>query len=286
MVFATVAALFAGSITVAPPATCPVQAAVAAEVERLGARRTLEQVGDAEVTVAGDNLRILIRDGSGAVLGSRTVAAPVDCDARAEVAAVLIAAWTGEWIKTNLGNQPERAAVLPKPSAPTVERLHIDIAALGFGMRDGDAGSWGGGGLAVFHRQTLGLVVLADGLAERQRALGPGQARYGLLRAGAGASARQQWTWGFADAALVPEIARYAIAGAGLVPERRVVRWAVWADLRVRFGLAFGPVAPFVFVGGSWSFLSQRLELDDKSDPIVLSQANLAAGLGISVSLR
>src|SRR5664279_4570498 len=107
MVFATVAALVAGSITVAPPATCPVQAAVAAEVERLGARRTLEQVGDAEVTVAGDNLRILIRDGSGAVLGSRTVAAPVDCDARAEVAAVLIAAWTGEWIKTNLGNQPE-----------------------------------------------------------------------------------------------------------------------------------------------------------------------------------
>ena len=91
-------------IMVAPQAACPAQAAVAAVVERLGARQTLEQVGDAEVTVEGDNLRILIRDGSGAALGSRTVAAPVNCQARAEVAAVLIAAWTGEWIKTSLGN--------------------------------------------------------------------------------------------------------------------------------------------------------------------------------------
>jgi hypothetical protein len=286
MVFATVAALVAGSITVAPQAACPAQAAVAAVVERLGARQTLEQVGDAEVTVEGDNLRILIRDGSGVALGSRTVAAPVNCQARAEVAAVLIAAWTGEWIKTSLGNPSGGPAAVPVSLGSSAEWLHIDIAALGFGMHDGDAGSWGGGALADFHRQRLGVVVLADGLAERQRSLGPGQARYSLLRAGAGASARQQWRWGFADLAVVPAIARYAIAGIGLVPPKTVVSWALWADLRVRFGLTFGPVSPFVYVGGSWSFLRQRLTLDSGADPIVLSRANLATGLGISLALR
>jgi hypothetical protein len=286
MVLATVAALLAGAITVAPRAACPAQAAIAAGVDRLGARQALEQVGDAEVTVEGDNLRILIRDESGAALGSRTVAAPADCDARAEVAAVLIAAWTGEWIKTNLGNQPQRPAVAPQPSAATAERVHVDIAALGFGMHDGDAGAWGGGAWAGFRRQTFGVVVLADGVMERQRALGPGQARYSLGRAGAGMSARQSWTWGFAEVALLPEIARYAIAGAGLVTPKTTVSWALWADLRVRFGLTFGPVSPFAYVGGSWSFLHQTLTLDDGSDPIVLSKANLAAGLGISLALR
>jgi hypothetical protein len=286
MVFATVAAFVAGSITVTPHATCPAQAAVAAEIDRLGARRTLEQVGAAEVMAEGGNLRILIHDGSGAALGSRTVAAPVDCQARAELAAVLIAAWTGEWTKTSLGSEPGRPSVVPASPESTAERLHLDIAALGFGMHDGDAGAWGGGALAEFRRQRLGVVVLVDGVAERRRSLGPGQARYSFLRAGPGASARQQWTWGFADIALVPEIVRYAIAGTGLVSERSVVSWALWADLRVRFGLSFGPVSPFAYVGGSWSFLRQTLALDGGGDPIVLSRANLAAGLGISLTLR
>ncbi len=286
MLYATVAALLAGSITVAPPVACPAQPAVAAEVARLGARRTLEQVGDAEVTVEGDSLRILIRDGSGAALGSRTVVAPVDCQARAELAAVLIAAWTGEWVKTSLGGEPGRPAAVAATPASTAERLHLDIAALGFGMHDGDAGAWGGGAAAELRRQKWGLVVLGDGVAERRRALGPGQARYRLLRAGAGGSARQHWGWGFADVWLVPELVRYAIAGEGLVPEKSTVAWALWADLRVRFGLSLGAISPFVYLGGSWSFLHQTLALDGGGDPIVLSRANLAAGLGISVTLR
>jgi hypothetical protein len=40
--------LVAGSISVAPQSACPAQAVVAAAVDRLGARRTLEQVGAAE----------------------------------------------------------------------------------------------------------------------------------------------------------------------------------------------------------------------------------------------
>jgi hypothetical protein len=286
MVYATVAVLLAGSIAVAPQAACPAQSTVAAEVARLGARRTLEQVGAAEVTVEGDSLRILIRDGSGAALGSRTVVAPVDCQARAELAAVLIAAWTGEWIKTSLGSEPGRPAAVPATSESIVERLRLDIAALGFGMHDGDAGAWGGGALVEVRRQKLGVVVLGDGVAERRRALGPGQARYRLLRAGAGGSARQQWGWVFADVSLVPELVRYAIAGEGLVSEKSTVSWALWADLRVRFGLSLGAISPFVYAGGSWSFLHQTLALDGGGDPVVLSRANLAAGLGISMTLR
>jgi hypothetical protein len=288
MVFATFAAFVAGSITVAPQAACPAQAAVSAEVDRLGARRTLEQVGDAEVTVEGNNLGILIRDGSGAALGSRTVVAPVDCQARAELAAVLIAAWTGEWIKTSLGSPPAAPAVDRISIAPPAgsQPPHVDLDAFGFGIDDGDAGAFGGGLQAGLRWQTIGLVLVVEGSTNRQRALGPVYARYRFLRAGPGLMARRQWSLAFVDAALVPEVVRNTISGVGLSLPQDVTAWNVAADLRLRFGLSLGRVSPFVYMGASWSFLQEHLRVHDSNDSTSLPRANIAAGLGISLTLR
>jgi hypothetical protein len=292
MVFAAVAVLVAGGITVLPRAACPSQATVAAEIDRLGARPSLAEVGNAEVAVRDGNLRIMIRDGAGGVLGSRIVPAPVDCESRAKLAAVLIAAWTGDWIKTNFGSQP-RPTVPPAPQVSLAaqaqglaEQVHIDVGAFGFGIHDGDAGAVGGGVQAGLRWHTLGLAVVAEGSSDRQRALGPAYARYSFLRAGAGLSARRQWSRTFADVVLVPEIVRYALSGVGLSVPRGVASWNLCADLRFRFGLSFGRISPFAYVGASWTLLKDDLRVYDGTDSTALPRANLAAGLGISLTLH
>jgi hypothetical protein len=288
MVFATVAALIAGSTTVSPQAGCPVPSAVAAEVKRLGAGSALDQVGTADVATQGGDLRIVIRDKSGAALGSRTLPAPVDCQARAALAAVLIAAWAGEWIKTNLGSPPVAPAVdllstVPPAGSPPP---HIDLDAFGFGIHDGGAGAFGGGLQAGLRWQTLGFVVVVEGSTDRQRALGPVHARYNFLRAGPGLMARRQWSLAFADAVVVPEVVRNTISGVGLGRPLAVTSWNVCADLRLRFGLSLGRVSPFVYMGGSWTFLEEHLRVYDRPDSTSLPRANIAAGLGISLTLR
>ena len=103
MLLATVAAILAGAISITETNACPTGEAVSAELDRLGALAALQQVGTAEVAVGDSQLHIVIRDRQGIALGGRDVDAPVDCAARASLAAVLIAAWTGKWIETNLG---------------------------------------------------------------------------------------------------------------------------------------------------------------------------------------
>jgi len=124
MVPALMTTLLASAISVVPATECPGSSAVAAELARLGALAALEQVGTAEISVAEARLHIAIRDQRGIVLGGREVSAPSDCAARVSLAAVLIAAWTGEWIATNLGEptghaQPATGAPVETRGAPT-----------------------------------------------------------------------------------------------------------------------------------------------------------------------
>lgn len=292
MLSATIVALVAGGLTVSPPTGCPAAASVAAEIDRLGGTGALDEVGDAEVVVERHELRIQIRDRDGATLGSRTVAAPTDCKARAALAAVLITAWTGEWMRTNIVRQLSTVPVVAlsvtsTPPAGTASHPHIEVAAFGFGIHDGDAGGWGGGAQVDARWQALGVFVVAEASADRERAIRPVTARYGFVRSGAGLCVRQQWGRGFADVGLGPEIVRYAFSGTSMARPNNVVSWQAWADLRLRVGVSFGAVSPFAYVGGSWSFVRQRLTLEDPgAEPIALSRANVAAGLGISVTLR
>jgi hypothetical protein len=363
MLYAAVASFLAGAISVTPADGCPAAAAIADELGRLGALAALAQVGTAEVEAGQPQLHIVIRDRQGIVLGSRTVEAPADCSARAALAAVLIAAWTGDWIKTNMGGaatapalgggaaqpaprethvqakptraQPSWPSLAPLPAAPGDETalvrtaaapeaavvpppvvddsprpssapaaspspaasppapaqsafapVHAELAALVFGMHDGDAGTFGGGVAAALSRRAYFLVALVEGVAERQRSLPPGSAGYGQLRMGIGAGARKSWRRVFVDLALVPELAHYALRGIDLTGSQSVVAWGFVADGRARLGFAWGRVAPFTYVGANWSLLRERLWVDGQPGPVTLSRANLAAGLGISFTVR
>ena len=361
MLDAVVVSLVAGAISVTPANACPAAEAITDEIARLGANAALAQVGTAEVKSGDGELHIAIRDRQGIVLGSRAVEAPADCTARAALAAVLIAAWTGDWIKTNLGGatpvstdgvatpaephamlaptasahssaappsaepviaappatmssagavamplvaptpapEPSKAipsslapragvvvASLPTQAGPASPLLHVELAALGFGLHDGDAGTFGAGAEGTLLRRSFLLVALVEGAGERQRALDTGQAGYSFVRMGLGLGVRKAWQHVFVDFSLVPELARYALRGIGLNQTNSLVAWGLLGDGRARLGLRFGRVAPFAYVGASWSLLQERLRLDDPQASITLSRANVAAGLGISFTVR
>jgi hypothetical protein len=359
MLFAGLAGLVAGAISVAPADGCPNAEPIEDELARLGALAALTQVGTAEVATAGGELHITIRDRQGMVLGGRAVDAPEECPARAALAAVLIAAWTGHWMKTNLGRtgplgaaaavpwaappaltpgtavsplppssvaagtarpattsaagtaaapalatsaQPSLAstrappasatraplpeASLAKPSPAAALPLHVELAVLGLGLHDGDAGTFAGGVEGALLRRALLIVGLVEAAGERQRSLGPGQAGYGFVRMGIGLGVRKGWQRAFVDVALVPELARHTLRGIGFLQSNSLTAWGFEVDGRARLGWRFGRVAPFLFLGASWSLLDERLRLDDPPASITLSRANLAAGLGISVVIR
>jgi hypothetical protein len=164
--------------------------------------------------------------------------------------------------------------------------LHIELAGLGFGLYDGDGGTYGGGVEAGLIRRPLRLVALVEGTGERQRSLETGQAGYAFVRMGLGLGVRKSWQRVFVDFSLVPELARHALRGIGLIEPNHLAAWGLMADGRVRLGWRFARAAPFLYLGASWSLLRERLRIDDSPNPITLSRANLAAGLGISFTVH
>ncbi len=73
MLFGVTAALVAGAISVAAPAACPGAAAIAAQLDHLGAGTALAQVGTAEVSVEGTRMRIVMSDRQGRISTSTVV---------------------------------------------------------------------------------------------------------------------------------------------------------------------------------------------------------------------
>src|SRR3954470_8072663 len=74
------------------PTACPTAPQINAELQRMGEGATVERLGTSEVSVADDIMRIVLRDGRGAILGVREIAVSPECSKRVSVAAVLLAA--------------------------------------------------------------------------------------------------------------------------------------------------------------------------------------------------
>ena len=118
MVFLLVFTLLSSAVSVAPGSACPAGDAISAELERLGALSALKELGTAEVMVQGASLNIVVRDHQSVVLGERAVDAPAECDARAAVAGVLIAAWAGDWARTRLASSESAGRPASSSEAP------------------------------------------------------------------------------------------------------------------------------------------------------------------------
>jgi hypothetical protein len=342
--------LLAWAVTVSPiGTTCPSRDAVAAELDRLGAVVALANLGSPEITVKDTKMQVVLRGQDGSMLGAREVAAPEDCNERATVAAVFIAAWVGAWTTTPLAEgqeakldanpavfpssfpppraraadpasptslplreqseaakadaakPPEAKAAPPdtkaaetapaaaaesKPVAVAAEKrgLQGEVAGLGFGTYDGDAGTFGVG-VSVGFRPAGALVLAAlfEATGERERTLGQGVAAYRNFRFGVGAGGWRKWGRVFGDLGIFPELTLLTLNGKNLAPGRSATAWGAAADLRARLGLTWGRLAPFLFAGGSYALRGERLTLEDRPQTnITLSRANVSVGAGLA----
>jgi hypothetical protein len=288
--------LWAGAVAVLPiGATCPSANAIAAELDRLGASAALAALGSPEVTVTDTKMQVVLRGQDGSRLGAREIAAPEACNERATVAAVFIAAWVGEWNTAPLAEKqnskleaPSHDAAPASSSAVRAEtRLkpesRVEIAGLGFGTHDGDAGTYGAGLLVGYRpRGALALAALFEGTGQRERTLGPGLAGYRTFRLGVGAGVLRKWGRVFGDVGIFPELTLLTLNGKRLQSGRAATVWGAAADLRARLGFNWGRVAPFLFTGGSYALRGERLTLDDRQQNVTLSRWNFSVGAGLA----
>jgi len=297
LVFAAAIVVAPAPSLAAPPPTCPERHDVEQELDRLGAAPALAQKGTPDVSVDDGGMRIVLRGRDGKVLGMRQVAAPEACQERAVVAAVVIAAWLGEWS----ASEPRAPAPTPPAAPPVLVRApapppapapgrraptRIELAAFGSVVHDGDVGTWSAGGeLALGLGDRFSVTAQGHATGERTQALGPGQAAYQSLGFGAGISWRRPLGLALLDAGAGPEALRTAVRGELLSAPRTATAWTLAADARIRVGLGLGPVVPFLYAGAACSLATPRLTLDDRLDTLTLSRWNVAAGLGLLFSL-
>ena len=294
--------LVSGIVSVSPSGACPAPDAIEAELRRIGALSAVEAVGRAEVEVHEASLHLVLRDREGLALGVREVRAPRECRAQVAVAAVVIAAWAGEWAETGLGQRaavrnsemavPPTRGTGPAPATGVTpdtvpgQSLHGELGASGFGVHDGDSGTWGLGVQGGLGRGWLFMTIMIDGSGERTRPLGPGQAVYRDQRLALGPCLRKAWPLTYVDLTLAPQVVRLSLQGSNLEAPRSTTVWGLAVDARVRLGLELGRLAPFLYVADTVDLLRDKLKLDDRQDVVRLSLINLAVGAGILVHLN
>ena len=181
---------------------------------------------------------------------------------------------------------PPAAAAQTKPVAVAAQGPRGEVAGLGFGTHDGDAGSFGAGLLVGYGPTgTLNLAALFEVTGERERRLGPGLAGYRTLRLGFGAGLLRKRGRMFGDVGIFPELTLLTLNGKQLATGRSATTWGPAADLRARLGLAWGRVAPFLFAGASYALRGEHITLDDRPETITLSRWNVSAGGGLAFLL-
>jgi hypothetical protein len=275
-----------GAVVVSPTDGCPSSAAIAAHLQHLGALDLLVQLGDAEVRVEAPSLHLTFRDRQGEPLGERVVTATTDCEARAALAAAVIAAFAGEWAQTALAapasKPPARAATPASPRQP----WQADLGALIAAVHDGDEGGYDLGVRADLGRGPWLLSALVEGSSERAQALGSGQGAYRFLRAGVGLGVRTLGLHIFWDVTLLPMIDRLSLAGKDLAANRTVASWGFAVAGQTRLGWNRWRLRPFLFLAASYRVPGERMTLENRPGvKVPLSAINVEAGVGISLRL-
>lgn len=272
-----------GAVVVSPTDGCPSSAAIASHLQHLGALDLLVQLGDAEVRVEAPSLRLTFRDRRGDPLGERVVTATTDCEARAALAAAVIAAFVGDWAQTALVTPASTPSARVVPRASPRQPWQAELGALLAAIHDGDESGFGLGIRADLGRGPWLLGALVEGSSERAQALGSGQGAYRFLRAGVGLGVRTLGPHIFWDATLLPMIDRIWLAGKDLAANRAVASWGFAIAGQTRLGWSGRRLRPFLFLAASYRIPGERMTLENRpGDKVPLSPTNVEAGLGIS----
>jgi hypothetical protein len=277
------------AVIVSPGDTCPSSDAIARHLQQLGALELLPQLGTALVRVEGPSLHLTFRDHQGDPLGNRVVTATADCEARAALAAAVIAAFVGEWAPQ--APPVSAPAVKVEKNVPSKPRWQSDLGAMMSAVHDGDEGGFAIGVRADLGRGPWLASALVEGSSERERPLrsdqgGSGQGAYRFVRAGLGLGVRTLASRIFWDASLLPMVDRLSLVGKQLAASRTVTRWGLAVAGQTRLGWNGPHVRPFLFVGASYRAPGERMTLENRpAVKVSLSPFNVEAGLGIAFAI-
>jgi hypothetical protein len=274
-----------GAVSVSPADGCPSSDAIALHLERLGARDLLAQLGNAEVRVVEPSLHLTFRDRQGDSLGTRAVTATADCEARAALAAAVIAAFVGQWAQTAVAPPAAAATAKAETRAPVGQPWHGEFGAMVFAVHDGEEGGLGLGVRADLGRGPWLVSALFEGSSEREQSLGAGQGGYRFLRAGLGLGVRKLWSRIFWDATLVPMVDRLSLAGKHLALNQTVTSWGFAVAGQTRLGWRGWRWWPFLFAGASYRAPGERMTLVESTVKVPLSAINVEAGFGVSLRI-
>lgn len=243
-----------------------------------------------EITVVDDKMRVVLLAQDGTTLGSREVEAPVSCQERATVAAVLVATWMGVWPHSDqavssppvVDNLPKPVvAAIPEPSKPA--RLHgVDFGFALMGAYDGNGFA---SGLAVESRWRLlgplrGFVGFSA-TTEREKIVGLGRAGYTRPALEAGpllglGSGRVRGELGLSG-----RLGLLILRGKGLPVTHAATRALPGAAALLRLVFVGRTLSPFFTVVGATWFGRETAILDDNLATAELPRWDLQVGLGI-----
>jgi hypothetical protein len=298
------AALIAADLTAAPAsgaAPCPTRAELDAELARVGAIG----VAPPEITVAGEQMRVVLRGRDGATVGTRDVRAPATCHERATVAAVLVATWMGIWPKG-----PETASAIEKPIRPSgnVESSatassprsasaadtsppappgasHEDKVEYGLALAAAIDRNSSATGIAIEARQALvgplrGFVGLVA-TTERDQYVGSAVAGYLRPAFEAGAVVRIGRGRVQGEIGASGRLGMLFVRGKDLPVTHSATHAASAAVASLRLVIAGRRFSPFALATSAYWFGERRLTLDDDSAVAELPRWDFGLGVGL-----
>ena len=149
---------------------------------------------------------------------------------------------------------------------------------------DGTATASGATLLAGLHLSgPLGAAVTAGFVGARARELGPGAIGYTVARAGVGLVYRVHPGPTWLDAGIFPLIVRLGVTPRNLPAARAVALWAAALEARVRLGVTWRRIAPFVSASVGRRFVRDRVTLEDVPEHAEVSPWDLQVGIGFAV---
>lgn len=252
---------------------CPSREAIEAHLATLAPAPSSNR---ARVSRADTALQLELRDASGALLASRTLAVTGGCDALAEVAATVIAAW-----ETDLQARPSALPPAPLPTTPLAWELGVG----GFASY---AERWTGGGLVDF---ALGQgrwsgVGSLSAVGAREVGLSTGAARWWWAAVALGVRLELWRGWARLDLQVLANAGWFNVEGRGfsqLAPPVQVVVPGATAGVRVSRSL--GPLAFFFMVQGVGWFSAPVVRVGQVTAPDVTVQQRGLPGFELLLTL-
>ncbi len=262
---------------------CPEDRDVDAELARLGAARGERP----EISVEGDNMRVVLRGPDGATVGSREVEAPASCHERATVAAVLVATWMGIWSEPPKPAPPSPPARIgPEPTTvlqtkkPGPSRTEIGLVLAG--AYDGNAFS---PGATIETRLALigplcGVVGLTT-TTERDKDVGPWRAGYTrpALQLGVALVVGHGRIRG--ELGVAGLVGLLVLRGKDLPVAYVKTRTAAGAGANLRLVFAGRYISPLIAVGGTYWSTKQTLTIEGAAPTAELPRWDAQVGAGL-----